>query len=110
MVRVGKSMIKHLRRSSKSLRKRKSLGCSIGDQFTGRLTCTIFSYCGADPSACRRKKYTVFAFVEDVAASGGYWIAVAADEIFVDANSIVGSIGVISAGFGLYDLIARYGV
>ena len=56
------------------------------------------------------KNVPVLAFVEDVAASGGYWIAVAADEIFVDANSIVGSIGVISAGFGLHDLIARYGV
>ena len=56
------------------------------------------------------KNIPVLAFVEDVAASGGYWIAIAADEIFVDANSIVGSIGVISAGFGLHDLIARYGV
>ncbi len=56
------------------------------------------------------KNIPVLAFVEDVAASGGYWIAVAADEIFVDANSIVGSIGVISAGFGLHELIARYGV
>lgn len=52
----------------------------------------------------------VFAFVEDVAASGGYWLATAADEIFADANSILGSIGVISAGFGLHDLIGRYGV
>jgi len=56
------------------------------------------------------KKLTVFAFVEDVAASGGYWLASAADEIFADANSVLGSIGVISAGFGLQDLIARYGV
>lgn len=52
----------------------------------------------------------VFAFVEDVAASGGYWLACAADEIWVDRASIVGSIGVISAGFGFPDLIARYGV
>ena len=58
----------------------------------------------------KKKNIPVLAFVEDVAASGGYWIAVAADEIFVDANSIVGSIGVISAGFGLHELIARYGV
>lgn len=56
------------------------------------------------------KKIPVFAFVEDVAASGGYWLATAADEIFVDGNSIVGSIGVISASFGFQDLIARYGV
>jgi ClpP class serine protease len=52
----------------------------------------------------------VIAFVEDVAASGGYWLACAADEIFVDPSSIVGSIGVVSAGFGFQDLIARYGV
>ncbi len=56
------------------------------------------------------KKVPVFAFVEDVAASGGYWLATAADEIFVDRASIVGSIGVISAGFGLDQAIGRYGV
>jgi signal peptide peptidase SppA len=52
----------------------------------------------------------VHAFVEDVAASGGYWLATAADDIHVDANSIIGSIGVISASFGFQDLIARLGV
>jgi len=52
----------------------------------------------------------VYAFVEDVAASGGYWLACAADEIWIDPSSIVGSIGVIYAGFGFQDLIARYGV
>lgn len=56
------------------------------------------------------KQIPVIAFVEDVAASGGYWLACAADEIVVDPNSIVGSIGVISAGFGFQDLIARIGV
>ena len=56
------------------------------------------------------KKVPVIAFVEDVAASGGYWLACAADEIFADANSILGSIGVISAGFGFPELIARYGI
>ena len=52
----------------------------------------------------------VIAFVEDVAASGGYWLACAADEIVVDPSSIVGSIGVISAGFGFQDMIGRIGV
>jgi signal peptide peptidase SppA len=52
----------------------------------------------------------VFAFCEDVAASGGYWLACAADEIFAHATSIVGSIGVISQGFGLDGLIERFGV
>ncbi|MBI2742086.1 MAG: S49 family peptidase [Rhodospirillales bacterium] len=56
------------------------------------------------------KNVKVIAFVEDVAASGGYWLACAADEIIVDPSSIVGSIGVISAGFGFQDLIARIGV
>ena len=56
------------------------------------------------------KKLRVHAFVEDVAASGGYWLASAADEIWLDENSIVGSIGVISAGFGFTGLIERYGI
>ena len=56
------------------------------------------------------KDIPVYAFVEDVAASGGYWLAAAADEIWTDPTSIVGSIGVITATFGFHDLIARYGV
>jgi signal peptide peptidase SppA len=52
----------------------------------------------------------VFAFVEDVAASGGYWLACAADEIYADATSIVGSIGVVSQGFGLDQFIDRYDI
>jgi signal peptide peptidase SppA len=56
------------------------------------------------------KDVPVTAFVEDVAASGGYMLACAADEIFVDPSSIVGSIGVISAGFGFGGLIERLGI
>ncbi|AWK87472.1 S49 family peptidase [Azospirillum thermophilum] len=56
------------------------------------------------------KKVPVFAFCEDVAASGGYWLACAADEIWADESSIVGSIGVVSSGFGLQELIARHGI
>lgn len=52
----------------------------------------------------------VYAFVEDVAASGGYWLAAAADEIWADASSVLGSVGVISAGFGAHVLLARQGV
>lgn len=52
----------------------------------------------------------VYAFCEDVAASGGYWLATAADEIYVDASSVVGSIGVISASFGFHELLTRQGV
>jgi len=56
------------------------------------------------------KDVPVYAFVEDVAASGGYYLASAADEIWVDIHSIVGSIGVISASFGFTELIARHGI
>jgi serine protease SohB len=56
------------------------------------------------------KEVPVFAFTEDVAASGGYWLALAGDEIYADENSIVGSIGVISAGFGFQDLLERFGI
>lgn len=52
----------------------------------------------------------VYAFVEDVAASGGYWLAAAADVIYVDDSSIVGSIGVISAGFGAHVFLSRQGI
>jgi serine protease SohB len=55
-------------------------------------------------------KLPVHAFVEDVAASGGYWLATAADDIWVDPGSIVGSIGVISAGFGAPEFLARQGI
>jgi serine protease SohB len=56
------------------------------------------------------RKVRVLAFVEDVAASGGYWLATAADEIWVDESSIVGSIGVISAGFGFHRFLERQGI
>lgn len=56
------------------------------------------------------KKVPVFAFCEDVAASGGYWLACAADEVFVDASTMLGSIGVIHSGFGLQGLISEHGI
>jgi serine protease SohB len=56
------------------------------------------------------KKLPVIAFVEDVAASGGYMIACAADEIIADDSSIVGSIGVVGGSFGFEKLIAKIGV
>ena len=52
----------------------------------------------------------VYAFVEDVAASGGYWLAAVADEIWADGSSVLGSIGVISAGFGAHIFLARQGI
>lgn len=56
------------------------------------------------------KGVKVHAFVEDVAASGGYWLACAADDIWIDASSVVGSIGVISSSFGFPDFLARHGI
>ncbi len=52
----------------------------------------------------------VIAFAEDVAASGGFWLACAADEIYADDSSVIGSIGVISAGFGFQNAIKKLGV
>ncbi|HEX3786763.1 MAG TPA: S49 family peptidase [Pseudonocardiaceae bacterium] len=57
-----------------------------------------------------KKNVPVLAFCEDVAASGGYWLACAADEIFAHATSMVGSIGVVSSGFGVSGLLERFGV
>ncbi|TCH97847.1 S49 family peptidase [Roseococcus sp. SYP-B2431] len=56
------------------------------------------------------KKVPVIAVAEDAAASGGYWIACAADEIIADPASILGSVGVISAGFGFQEAIGRLGI
>ena len=56
------------------------------------------------------KKLPVLVFVEDVAASGGYMIACAGDEIFCDPSSILGSIGVVGGSFGFQELIRRVGI
>lgn len=61
-------------------------------------------------SLSEEHKVPVIAFCEDAAASGGYWLACAGDEIFADPNSIVGSIGVVSGGFGFPALLAKLGV
>jgi signal peptide peptidase SppA len=56
------------------------------------------------------KNIPVLAFAEDVAASGGYWLALAGDEIYAEDTSILGSIGVVSGGFGFSELMRRLGV
>ena len=61
-------------------------------------------------SLADEKGLPVYAFAEDVAASGGYLIACAADEIYADESSILGSIGVVSAGFGFVELIEKLGI
>ncbi len=56
------------------------------------------------------KEKRVYVFCEDVAASGGYFLAIAGDEIYADPSSIIGSIGVVSRSFGFVDLLQRLGV
>ena len=57
-----------------------------------------------------KKNIPVYAFAQDVAASGGYWLACAADKIFAANTSMVGSIGVVTQGYGVQDLAAKAGV
>lgn len=57
-----------------------------------------------------KDKIELTAVIGDVGASGGYWLACAADHIFASRLSIVGSIGVVTEGFGLNELIARHGI
>ena len=56
------------------------------------------------------QKKRVYVFCEDVAASGGYFLAIAGDEIYADPSSIIGSIGVVSRSFGFVDLLEKIGV
>jgi signal peptide peptidase SppA len=56
------------------------------------------------------KHLPVVAFAEDVAASGGYWLALAGDEVYAEETSLLGSIGVVSSGFGFTRLIDKIGV
>ena len=58
----------------------------------------------------QEKDVPVYAFIEDVGASGGYWLACAADRIYAQPSSIVGSIGVVSGGFGFTEMIAKLGI
>jgi signal peptide peptidase SppA len=58
----------------------------------------------------KEKEIPVYSFVEDVAASGGYWLCLAGDEVYADDSSILGSIGVISSGFGFDKAIEKIGV
>ncbi|MGC0371758.1 MAG: hypothetical protein DGJ47_000458 [Rickettsiaceae bacterium] len=58
----------------------------------------------------QEKGVPVYSFVEDVAASGGYWLACAGDEIYASVSSIIGSIGVTSRGFGFAEAIKKIGI
>ncbi|HTV89404.1 MAG TPA: S49 family peptidase [Stellaceae bacterium] len=56
------------------------------------------------------RRVPVFAFAEDVAASGGYWLALAGDEIYAEEASLIGSIGVVTSSFGAHRLLERFGI
>jgi signal peptide peptidase SppA len=56
------------------------------------------------------KGVPVFAFAEDVAASGGYWLALAGDEVYAEESSLLGSIGVVTSSFGFQRLLERFGI
>ena len=91
-----------------SLKKIKSVAISInspgGSPVQSHL---IYSYIR---SLAKKKKIKVLVFAEDVAASGGYLIACAGDEIYANSSSIIGSIGVIYASFGFQDIIKKIGI
>ena len=90
---------------------RKLPSVAVADQFAGRFAGAVESDFQAHPlSLPPRTKKTVYVFCEDVAASGGYFLAVAGDEIYADPSSIVGSIGVISASFGFVEAIDKLGI
>lgn len=61
-------------------------------------------------SLAKESGIPIYSFVEDVAASGGYWLACAANKIFASKSSIIGSIGVISRGFGFHGAIEKLGI
>lgn len=61
-------------------------------------------------SLAKEKNVPVYSFVEDVAASGGYWLACAGERIFVNSSSVIGSIGVISSGFGFTEALGKLGI
>ena len=58
----------------------------------------------------KEKDVLVYTFIEDVGASGGYWLACTGDEIYAENSSIVGSIGVVSGGFGFTGMIRKLGI
>ena len=86
--------------------------CVLGEQF-GRA--------GGAPAQCEpissyirskadKHKVPVLAFANDIAASGGYWLMCAADELYACRTSLVGSIGVVGNSFGFVDVLKRVGV
>ena len=110
-----------MKRSGISFQKYRSFIDDAFDVFDLKAVALVINSPGGSPAQSQligdhirrladEKEVPVYAFVEDVAASGGYWLACAADEIYCVPSSIVGSIGVISASFGFQELIKKHGV
>ncbi|CAA14855.1 POSSIBLE PROTEASE SOHB (sohB) [Rickettsia prowazekii str. Madrid E] len=58
----------------------------------------------------KENKIKVYSFIEDMAASGGYWLACSGDQIYALPSSVIGSIGVVSSGFGFHEAINKLGI
>jgi len=93
----------------------------VFDKHKLKVLCLIINSPGGSPvqsefiakriiDLAKKKEVTVYSFVEDVAASGGYWLACAGEKIFASKNSIIGSIGVVYSGFGFTEAISKIGV
>jgi signal peptide peptidase SppA len=99
---------KEILKKAFSLKKVKNVAISInspgGSPVQSHL---IYSYIR---QLANKNKIKVLIFAEDVAASGGYLISCAGDEIYANSSSIIGSIGVISASFGFKELIKKIGI
>ena len=99
--RRGLTLAALCRRDRARLPLRNLEGRGARHQLAGRLAGAVAAASiAASASSPRSSGVPVFAFAEDVAASGGYWLALAADEIYAEETSLVGSIGVVTAGFG----------
>ena len=110
-----------MKRGGLSYQKYRSLIDEAFDVFDLKAVALVINSPGGSPAQSQligdhirrladKKEVPVYAFIEDVAASGGYWLACAADGIYGVSTSIAGSIGVISTSFGFQDFINKHGV
>ena len=108
--RGGISLASHAAAIERAFRGRGLVAVAIVTNSPGGAAAQSALICRRIRELADEKGVPVVAFAEDLAASGGYWLALAGDEIFGEETSILGSIGVISAGFGFARLIDRLGV
>ena len=90
------------------LKRLKAVALSINSPGGAAVQSSLFA--GRIRDLAEENDVPVYAFAEDVAASGGYWLALAADEIYADEKPIIGSIGVVNRGFGFTEVIKRWGI